>query len=1140
MEPSPGVNSLDCCHLILPISVSFAHSNFDAMALVDSGCTRSLMNPDFAVTCSIPLYEKRYPVRAEAIDGRSLDPIRWETPELLISVGDRVFPIVFDVFPCKHADVVLGMLWLAETAPTVDWSKRTIRFGDPESAVGAAAASLVTSPSLEVRVSTCVPKTTTTLVSCEDVLPKTAVSLEPREDVLPVAAPDPPREDTKAELPAAYADYADVFEKGEAEKLPPHRPYDCAINLMPGASVPRSRRFRMSADEQKLAREYVDDFLAKGLIRPSRSPGGASMLFVGKKDGTKRPCIDYRELNKVTVRNAYPLPHIGDLLDRLATAKVFTKIDLRSAYHLVRIREGDEYKTAFYTPTGLYEYLVMPFGLVNAPSTFQHFINDVFHDLLDVCVVVYLDDILVYSNSAVQHEAHVRMVLDRLRAHKLFAKLEKCEFNVLRVEFLGYLASAEGIEMAPSKVAAVLEWEPPHDVKGIQQFLGFANFCRRFIDRYASITKPLTELTRKGVPFVWSPRADAAFRELKAAFAREPVLVHADLTAPFVLETDASDFALGAVLSQEGPDGCLRPVAFHSRALRGAELNYHVHDKELLAIVDAFKAWRHYLVGSPHEITVYCDHRNLQHWSTEHDLNGRQARWAQFLASFAPKIVYRAGRLQVKADALSRRREFVPKGGGEASGLRRHVLIPAERIRADAAVLSGTSPEPDVGPQVLQEAPPPAERLRIFNQYHDNPLAGHFGLYKTLKLISRDYSWPNLKRDVKDYIRSCDVCSRSKTPRHRPFGLLQPLPVPDRPWGSVSLDFIVDLPPVHGFDSVLVVVDRLTKLAHFIACSKTATAEQTADLFLDHVVRHHGLPDSIVSDRGPQFSSRFWRRLWSLLRASTNLSSGHHPQSNGQTERVNQVLEQYLRCYATYDQSNWVRSLPLAEFAYNNADHESIGMSPFLATYGVRPRLSFDQPPPVPLVPSAEARVRALADLHAMLKANLREAQGRHKRNADVLRREAPDLAPGSKVWLHRAHIKTTRPSDKLDYKKLGPYIVKRKVNAVAYELELPPALSIHPVFHVSLLEPYYKSLLPGRTNDPPPPLVVNNSLEYEVEAILDSRHYRRSLQYLVMWKGYPEPSWEPAKNVSNAQRLVKEFHEKYPFKPTTISRRSV
>jgi transposase InsO family protein len=347
------------------------------------------------------------------------------------------------------------------------------------------------------------------------------------------------------------------------------------------------------------------------------------------------------------------------------------------------------------------------------------------------------------------------------------------------------------------------------------------------------------------------------------------------------------------------------------------------------------------------------------------------------------------------------------------------------------------------------------------------------------------------------------------------------------------MDFIVGLPVVQGCDAILVVVDRLTKLAHFIPCSSTVTASDTSQLILNHIIKLHGLPDDIVSDRGPVFIAAFWKALFTQLGVQHNKSSAFHPQSDGQTERVNQVLEQYLRCYISYQQDDWIQHLPLAEFTYNNTHHDSTKTSPFLATYGYNPRFSL-QPNPSSAVPDTTTRIQLLADQHSLLQHELRAAQEQHKNTADRSRLQPPPLAVGDKVWLLRRHIKTKRPCSSLDYKKLGPFPISAIINPVSYKLSLPPQCKIHPVFHVSLLEPYVDSTFPDRLQPVPPPVEVDQHIEYEVEAILDSRLHRQQLQYLVQWKGYPveEATWEPTVHVANCSTLVQSFHDRYPSKP--------
>lgn len=403
-----------------------------------------------------------------------------------------------------------------------------------------------------------------------------------------------------------------------------------------------------------------------GKIRPSKSPAGAPILFVKKKDGSLRLCVDYRGLNRVTIKNRYTLPLGEELRDRISGAKIFSKIDLKEGYNLVRIKQGDEWKTAFRTRYGHYEYLVMPFGLTNAPATFQALINDILREFLDQGVVAYLDDILIYSTDEAEHEELVNKVLDKLIENNLVANPKKSFFHQKVIDFLGFVLSEKGVAMSTDKVEEVLKWESPRTVRDVQVFMGFANFYRRFIRNYSGVCSPITNCLRSDAKnFSWTSAAEAAFLKLKILFTTAPILVHFSPDRQTIVETDASDFALGAVLSQI-VDGKLHPVAFYSRKLNPAKLNYDVWDKEMLGIVAAFKEWRRYLEGPKYTVLLYTDHQNLQYFTTTKVLNRRQARWAEVLAEFNFKIIYRPGSKNGKADALSRRPEYRREGGGRA------------------------------------------------------------------------------------------------------------------------------------------------------------------------------------------------------------------------------------------------------------------------------------------------------------------------------------------------------------------------------------------------------------------------------------------------------------------------------------------
>lgn len=1231
------------CFLI-PLKFKFESCSIKAKALLDSGASACFIDKDFAEKYKLPLVCKKCPVKVEVIDGRPLlsgDVIQ-ETKPLDVHIADHISSIIFNVIKSPSNPVVLGLSWLDKYNPSIDWNTRKLTFqSNSIPPVNSKPFDTIDTPIINPQKNPVVQSVRGSKIQKPLFVGARAFMQAAKSGATFAiyATPMSGQTQKSMQLPDQYKEFQDVFEKKNADTLPQHRPYDCSIDLQEGTQPPFGPIYNLSQNELAELRKYIDENLAKNFIRHSKSPAGAPILFVKKKDGSLRMCVDYRGLNKITIKNRYPLPLISGLLEQLGQAKIYTKVDLRGAYNLVRIKEGDEWKTAFRTRYGHFEYNVMPFGLTNAPGIFQHLMNDIFREFLDDFVVCYLDDILIFSKNREDHEKHVRLVLQKLRKAGLYAKLEKCVFHQSQVEFLGYIISGGDLSMDPKKIETIIDWKKPTTVRDVQCFLGFANFYRVFIKDYSKIAAPLTRLTCKD-KLEWNTAADNAFEALKMAFTSAPILVRPDFQKPFFLESDASDFALGAVLSQQGKDERLHPIAFHSRKFTAAEINYEIHDKELLAIVDSFQVWRHFLEGAQHPVTVYTDHKNLEYFMSAKVLNRRQARWSISLSRFNFVITYRPGSQQVKSDALSRRAYLAPKEGDAAYDQQRATLLKPEQLllrtmrtstSVDAAFLQdirvslqtdplalkikshsevsdsgdvqsmdsqpfhsgdvhtmnshvhgdvqnmdstvpssevndlespnqpssssscprihrsrgGEMPQDDTDPrfqfqdgllyyQGLLYVPEGPCRLRVLQSRHDFPSAGHFGYNKTMELISRDFWWPQMWKSVKNYVTTCDICSRSKIPRHRPYGLLHPLPIPEKPWSSISMDFIVDLPESKSFDSIFVVVDRLTKMAHFVPCTKSVTGEEAARLFLENIYKYHGLPDDIISDRGTQFTSKFWQSLFKILQVKIKLSSAYHPQTDGQTERVNQVLEQFLRCSINYHQDNWVDLLPIAEFAYNNTIQESIQQTPFFANYGFHPRfdsLTFNRTKN----PAAEDLATRLEEIHKSMKLKLAEAQERQKLNADKSRKQHPHISVGDRVWLLRRHLKTRRPSDKLDYRRLGPFVVTKQVNEVAYRLDLPPSMKIHPVFHVSLLEPYKESTFPGRLQVPPPPIEIDGEEEFEVSEILDSRINRRKLEYLVHWQGYEvsERTWEPANNLSNAPEMIQEFHRLYPNKPS-------
>ena len=1167
-------------------------------ALIDSGASLNFITQMCAKELDLTPIDNGQ-VRIRTLGGESLQTFGTHTLRIAIednhggsaSVQQQVIAANMVGY-----DLVLGMPWLQAQDPDIDWAQGTFRVKRDrrEKPLRAQVELLNGAAFLQALVDQ--PLTMGCLAAATlDLEGATQGTLWASMDVC---------------LPTRYESYEDVFSEKAANDLPQHGPQDHAIETE-GKTPAFGPLYNLSATELGVLRDYIRDNLAKGFIRPSTSPAGAPILFVKKKDGTLRLCVDYRSLNRVTVKNRYPLPLISEALDRLVGAKMFTKLDIRSAYNLIRIKEGHEWLTAFRTRYGHFEYRVMPFGLANAPATFQGFINHVLREYLDVFCLAYLDDILIYSDNEVDHARHVEMVLLRLRKYRLYVKLEKCEFHVTTVGFVGYVISPTGVSMEEDRVTTVRDWPEPASHRDVQVFLGFANFYRRFIHGFSKIARGLSDLLKGGKagrfkgPFRLTDEARESFECLKRAFISAPVLQHYDPQQPIQVETDASGFAIAGILRQPAKDprqAHWHPVAFWSRKMTPAERNYGVGDMEMLAIVMAFKQWRHYLEGATHPIRVITDHANLRSFMTTKELSRRQARWWELMSGYSFEITYRPGSSN-PADPPSRRSDYeqeddspgrpqqrpngTPRGNAPGSAVALGSMGAATSETSAGLLAAAQEEGPYEQPTssfreavtcAQLEDPTSSEisshlhgsglravelrkagwerdaqgalnyrgglyvpergggRAALLRRLHDDPLAGHFGYSRTLELVRRHYNWPHLPKEVKEYVATCTQCQRVKPLRHKPYGELQTLPQPTGPWIDITMDFITDLPPSKrrgkAYDCILVVVDRYTKMARYIPVRKTIEAPQLADVFLSKIVKLHGVPQSIVTDRGSLFTAHFWSALCYHLNIKRKLSTSFHPQTDGQTERQNQTLEQYLRGYVNYQQDDWVRLLPMAEFAYNNSKHSVIGVSPFFAYTGSHPSMGVrDDPGPID-VPTASNRATQLNQVRQELEAHWKKTvvdQARYHNRTHKPR----TYSVGDEVWLAGRNIRTIRPSKKLDYKFHGPFTITEVIGTQAYRLDLPKSLRIHPVFHVSLLEPHLPRQ--GHTTTPPPPLEVDGEEEWEVEAVLDSKLRFNTLQYLVKWAGYSDThnTWVAAGDMQ-ANELVAEFHEKYPSRPKT------
>ena len=1111
---------------------------YPAWILLDSGASKNFVNESFASKNKM-LTKKVSSMEVELADGRKSTTSRIVEIKKLELGSYRTSGIKAQIMKLQRYDIILGKPWLYHANPTIDWRTNTLTFnyGTKKIVVEAAKISGETSCN-SVYISR---QQFSKIPDSEEIFAiyvNNTEKLEVKKDNIP-------------EVNKILKEFADVFPTTLPEKLPPKRAIDHTIDLVPGTEPPFRPIYKMSYMELDELKKQLTDLSKRGYIRPSMSPFGAPVLFVHKKDGTLRLCVDYRALNKSTIKNRYPLPRIDELIDRLVGAQYFTKIDLYSGYHQIRIKPEDVHKTAFRTRYGHYEFLVLPFGLTNAPATFMTLMNDIFREQLDQFVVIYLDDILVYSKTKNEHSQHVKEVLGILRKHRLYAKITKCEFFQKRIEYLGHYISAEGVAVDDRKVKAIKDWPAPTTVSETRSFLGLANYYRKFVPNFSLVAAPLTALLQKEKTFTWTDKENEAFKTLKEKLTTAPVLLIPDSSQPFVVTTDASDVAIGAVLTQNQGQG-EQPVAYESRKLTAAELNYPVHEKELLAIVYSIKLWRHYLEGR--KFTVITDHAALEFIKTQTNLSRRQARWLEVLQAADFDVKYRPGKTNIVADALSRRTylanistvnvELINEKELEQKYRNDNYLGPILEILKDENSIK----DPKLAARVkyfelednkiyLREgkrlAIPKDKTLRtkVLNECHDIPTAGHLGIDKTYELVARTYFWPNMGKDVKKYVSTCNECQRNKSDNQRPSGLLQPLDIPENRWDCITMDFIVQLPrSKQGYDAIVVFVDKLTKRACFIPTHTNVTAPDVAKIFFNTIFKNFGLPRTIISDRDAKFTSKFWQSLFKQIGTKLALSTAFHPQTDGQTERMNRTLEEMLRTYTNYKQNDWDEWLSALEFAYNNAKQASTKFTPFELDLGRHPNT------PTSLT-NNKTQVAAVDNFLEQWETNIKIAkdmltlaQQRQIQYANEKRKHI-EYKVGNKILLSTKNFTTStdknRPTKKLTPKFVGPFKILEEISGTAYKVELPHNMKIHPVFHVSLLKPYKETDNFVRQT-PPLPEIIDEKEEYEVETILDKNIVKRKIYYLVKWKGYPsyDATWEPAENLVNAPEKIKEFEE--------------
>src|SRR5882757_4404250 len=1029
-------------------------------AMVDSGATVLFLDRKYADHQRIRLIPLERPISLYNIDG-TLNEAGSITHKarLNLKVGSEIHQHDFYVTQIGPEKVILGLPWLRMRNPSIDWQKGELRLNSnsrdaaPEECEIEVTHIAANRQERRQLLAEKVLETTDEEVYC---LAGFTLSQKIAEQQIQ----NKPKLTFEQMVPEHYRDFSKVFSEEESQRLPKHQPWDHAIELEPDAVRHwKVKTYPMSPKEQDELDKFLKEHVTKGYLVPSVSPMASPVFFIKKKDGKLRLVQDYRRLNKITIKNRYPLPLAADIINRLSGANYFTKFDVRWGYHNIRIQKGDEWKGAIVTNRGLFEPKVMYFGMTNSPATFQSLMNSVFADLIAMSeVAVYMDDILIYSADLKHHRKIVREVLSRLQQYDLYLKPEKCEFEKQEMEYLGMIVRPGEVQMDPGKVAAVRDWAVPMSIREVRAFVGFANFYRRYIKGFSEIARPLHDLTKKDVSFFWHKEQQFAFEEIIRMFCEAPILKVYDPSYPTRVEVDASGFATGGILTQKHLDGHWYPVAYRSQSMSKEERNYQIYDREMLGLIRALEDWRHFLEGISFE--VITDHKNMEWWTTMRDLNRRQARWALYLSRFSFTVTYKKGEL-MQADALSRfsqdhvsdrednRQIQVLQAtyflAAAHSHFRPEVDSLGDRIRLasqrEAEVIEGLKSIDKTAPKALTNGTAMWEeddgfvydkgklyvpndralRREVVKSCHDSVTTGHPGKNGTIELVSRFYWWPRMGGFITAYVDGCDKCQRYRKDTH-PTVPLQPNEVPEGPWQLVGVDLIGPLPLSRGKDMILNIVDHYTKQIHLFPVTSQITADGVASIFFEQVFPLHGIPKKIISDRGPQFAARSMCALYKRLGIDAGLTTAYHPQANGQVERKNQEVEVYLRMFISKRQDDWMDLLPTAEFVINSRLNSATGTTPFELLYGYTPDFTIPAGRPTG-IPTLDKRLQHLVSLRKDAEAALRLSKKRMQ--TDVEQRTTPyRFNIGDKVWLQAKQIKIHQQSAKLGPKQLGPFEV--------------------------------------------------------------------------------------------------------------------
>jgi len=712
----------------------------------------------------------------------------------------------------------------------------------------------------------------------------------------------------------------------------------------------RTRQWRLPESARANIREECDKMLLDGVIESSTSPWLSPVVLVRKKDGGIRFCVDYRQLNRVTVADAYPMPRLDQAIDELSGTKWFTALDAKSAYWTIEVDSKDRPKTAFSDGFRLFQFRRMPFGLATAPSTFQRAINAILSPALGKHALAYLDDVVVYSRSFEDHLDHLDEVLDLLERAGFRLNVAKCQFATNSFKFLGFLVTPQGISPDPGKVEAISKMQPPRTARQIRQFLGATGFFRRHVPNYATLAAPLTKLLRKNEKFVWGKEQQAAFEQLKDRLVTAPILRKPDFNKPFEVHSDASGIAIGSCLMQRNEEGIPQAVAYHSRKLRDSERNFPIIDLEALAVVESVRNYNAYLYGR--SFIIYTDHRPLIHVFRQPTKSIRMTRWSHELSFYNYVIKYKPGASHHLPDLLSRKvvaidADFDPQQVAEAQNNdplwrdvidylkerripRRKIPLPLDEfeLRDDLLYHNRVLPE-----RVIQQLVIPRSlRNKVLELSHCDRSAAHPGIFRTYCRLRDRYYFPQMLSEVRKFVQACNECQRRKglVSRQAP---LASMPDVFQPLERVSADLIDMVPSARGHRYVLVIVDHFSRFLQMVPLVDKG-AESVADAFVDHYFTLFGPPRAILTDNGGEFVNNLFKQVCEILKVKTMHTTSYHPQANGMVERVNRVVKDSLAMIIGQHPQDWDKLIPHVRLALNTAIHRSVNQTPLYLLTG--------------------------------------------------------------------------------------------------------------------------------------------------------------------------------------------------------------